>query len=82
MEFVNPVKDFIVENFLFGEQNNLQIDTSFIDNGIIDSTGILELVAFLEERFGVTVKDEDLLPENFNTLSGIARFLETKTIPR
>ena len=78
MDLVNPVKDFIIENFLFGESDDFAEDTSFLDSGIIDSTGILELVAFLEETYGITVEDDELVPENFNSLSDVSRFLGLK----
>ena len=80
MDFVNPVKDFIIENFLFGESDDLAEDTSFLDSGIIDSTGILELVAFLEENYRITVEDDELVPENFNSISDVSRFLKTKLV--
>jgi len=78
MDLVNPVRDFVIENFLFGESGDFSEDTSFIDSGIIDSTGILELVAFLEETYNLNVEDDELLPENFNSLSEISRFLKSK----
>ena len=48
------VRKFVIENFLFGQAGDLQDTTSFLDNGILDSTGVLELVAFLEETFSMT----------------------------
>lgn len=78
MDLVNPVRDFIIENFLFGDSENFAEDTSFLDSGIIDSTGILELVAFLEETYGIAVEDDELVPENFNSLGEIATFLGRK----
>ena len=75
MEFV---RRFIVENFLFGEEDSLQQDTSFLENGIIDSTGILELVMFLEETYNIEVEDQELLPENLDSLKNISHFLQRK----
>ena len=72
------IKEFIIENFLFGEQNGLKDDTSFMDEGIIDSTGVLELVNFLEEEFSITIDDEELIPENLDSINNVAAFLETK----
>ena len=72
------IKEFIVENFLFGEDSNLKDDTSFLDEGIIDSTGILELVSFLEEEFSITVEDEDLIPENLDSIDNVVSYLEKK----
>jgi len=80
MDFINPVKDFIIENFLFGEAGDLTTDTSFLEGGIVDSTGILELVAFREENYRITVEDDELVPENFNSISDVSRFLKTKLV--
>lgn len=78
MDLVNPVRDFIIDNFLFGDSENFAEDTSFLDSGIIDSTGILELVAFLEETYRIAVEDDELVPENFNSLAEISGFLGQK----
>jgi acyl carrier protein len=78
MSYVDKVRDFVVEVFLFGDDAGLGEDTSFLETGIVDSTGILELVAFLEETFRVSVTDAELIPENLDTLSNIERFLEKK----
>ena len=72
------VRDFIIENFLFGNANGLQDDTSFLENGIIDSTGVLELVTFLEENFEIKVEDEELIPENFDSIKNVSAYLERK----
>jgi acyl carrier protein len=81
MGYLETVKDFVVENFLYGEDSMLKEDTSFLEEGIIDSTGILELIAFLEETYGLTIRDEEYVPENFDTLGNVARFLERKLSP-
>ena len=72
------VRAFIVENFLFGDENGVKDDTSFLDEGIIDSTGILEMVSFLEEEFGITVGDEELVPENLGSINNVVAYLERK----
>jgi acyl carrier protein len=74
----NIVRNFIIENFLFEEDENLRENTSFLENGIIDSTGILELVTFLEETFEITVEDEELIPENLDSISNVVRYIQTK----
>ena len=74
----DKIRQFIVENFLFGDDNGLKDDTSFLDEGIIDSTGILELVSFLEEDFGITVEDEELVPENLDSIKNVVAYLEGK----
>jgi len=72
------IRAFIVENFLFGDANGLKDDSSFLDEGIMDSTGVLELVTFLEEEFSVTVEDEDLIPENLDSINNVTAYLEKK----
>ena len=72
---MEKVKEFIVENFLFGEDENLTEDSSFLNEGIIDSTGILELVDFIETEFSIRVDDEDLIPENFDSLKNLYAYI-------
>ena len=78
MNYVSKVKEFMSENFLFGENDKIKEDSSFLESGLIDSTGILELVAFLEETYDITIEDEELIPENLDNLNNIAQFLERK----
>jgi acyl carrier protein len=75
---VEPVRRFIVDNFLFGRGEGLTDEESFLDSGIIDSTGILELVAFLEETYGLQVGDEELIPDNLDSINKISGFLQKK----
>lgn len=79
MDNSTKIRRFIVENFLFGDGQVLKDDTSFMQEGIIDSTGILELVFFLEENFGISVEDDELVPENFDSLTRIVKYLHAKT---
>ena len=73
------VRSFVVETFLFGDTKTpLPEDGSLIENGLIDSTGILELVAFVEETFGITVSDEEILPANFDSIAKVEAFVERK----
>ena len=73
------IKEFVVSNFLYGQgAEGLDDEQSFLENGIIDSTGVLELVAFLEQQFGITVADRDLLPENLDSVNNAARFVARK----
>jgi len=70
---------FVVENFLFGSATaRISADDSFLDKGIIDSTGILELVAFVEGRYQITVEDRELVPENLDSINQLVRFIRTK----
>ena len=73
------IREFIVTNFLFGQADaSVPDDQSFLESGIIDSTGVLELVAFLEQRFGIAVADRELLPENLDSVRNAAQFIERK----
>ena len=72
------VRAFIVENFLFEDAGDLEDHTSFLEGGVIDSTGILELVTFLEETFAIKVKDDELIPENLDSINNIGAYLERK----
>ena len=78
MDYSSKVREFVVENFLFGDGESLREDTSFMEEGIIDSTGILELVFFLEESFNISVEDDELIPENMDSLTSIAGFISRK----
>lgn len=75
-DYAAVVKEFIVSNFLFGsDDGSLGEEDSFLENGIIDSTGIVEVVAWVEETFDIKVRDEDLLPENFDTLKRLISYI-------
>jgi acyl carrier protein len=78
MDAIAVVKEFIVETFLFGDAEKLKENASLVRERIVDSTGMLELVAFLEERFDMVIDDEELVPENLDTLRDIERFLGRK----
>jgi acyl carrier protein len=78
MDIKNKIRTFIVENFLFGKDEGLNDETSFLDEGIIDSTGILELVSFMEETFNIKVEDEELVPENLDSIKNVVAYLEKK----
>jgi acyl carrier protein len=73
------IRAFIVENFLFGDESQpLAKEASLMDNDLIDSTGILELVTFLEERFAIRVADADIVPANLDSIASIAAFVAGK----
>ena len=73
------IRSFIVENFLFGKDEGFDDETSFLNEGVIDSTGIMELVSFMEEDFHIKVEDEELLPENLDSIKNVVAYLERKT---
>jgi len=72
------IRSFVIDNFLFGDGRGLDNDSSFLDGGILDSTGILHLVAFIEEAFSVRVADEELVPENLDSINRVSAYLQRK----
>ena len=74
------LRDYIVNNFLFGDDQGLDDSTSFLEGGIIDSTGILEVIGFLEDTFDIRVQDDELVPENLDSIAIILGFLERKGV--
>ncbi|MBN1351390.1 acyl carrier protein [candidate division KSB1 bacterium] len=79
MSLDNEFRQFISENFIVSRQIN--DEDSLLDNGIIDSTGVLELVSFIEERFGVAVEDEEMVPENLDSIKQLKAFVQRKQHP-
>ncbi len=80
MLYRDKVRDFIVENFLFGDGTDFQDTDSLRDKGIIDSTGVLGLVAFLEKEFDLRVEDDEIIPDNLDTVEYICEFLQRKRL--
>ena len=75
----DKIRKFITENFLFGQDDGgLTDNDSFLEKGIIDSTGVLELVAFVEESFGIKVEDNELVPENLDSVNNLINFISAK----
>lgn len=75
----DSVRNYILENYLFSDdQSALADDDSFLDKGIIDSTGILEVIYFLEDDFSITVEDDEMMPENLDSVNNIVAFIEKK----
>ena len=73
------LRQFIVDNFLFGKADApLASSDSLLERGIIDSTGVLELVGFLEQKYGITIQDEELVPENLDSIERLVRFVSKK----
>lgn len=74
------IREFVASELMWGgDPADLGDDTSLIDNGVIDSLGIVKLVLFLEREFGIKVRDEELSPATFDSISSIASFVESKT---
>jgi acyl carrier protein len=74
----SELRNFIVENYLFGRDSGFADNESFMERGIIDSTGVMELIAFIEQRFQVRVEDDELLPDNLDSLEKLERFVGRK----
>jgi acyl carrier protein len=72
------IRKFIEENFILDGNENLSAEDSLLEKGIIDSTGVLELVAFIEENYSLKIKDEELIPENLDSIKNISRFIQEK----
>lgn len=80
MEIEQQLRNFILENYLFtDDQSALGNDDSFLNKGIIDSTGILELIFFIEENFGIKVEDEEMIPENLDSITNVVKFISSKS---
>jgi acyl carrier protein len=73
------LRTFIEKNIIYSSDGfPYTDDTSFLDNGIVDSTSVLELVAFIEEQFSISVKDSEVVPENFDSISSLSKYIRTK----
>lgn len=81
MTIATKIRNYMLDNFLFSDdQNLLKNDDSFLDKGIIDSTGILEVIFFLEEEFKVKVSDKEMIPENLDSVNNICNYLKSKSV--
>ena len=79
VQVINEVRSYIIENIMIGAPaDSLLPDDSFLQKGILDSTGILEVIGFLERRYGITCADDEITPENLDSLKFIARFVQNK----
>ena len=82
---IQELRQFIVDNFLFGDESErfaFSETDSFQERGIVDSTGILELVFHLQERYGIDIDDEELVPDNLDSVTKVAQFVERKQSER
>ena len=80
MEARAKIRQFIVENFYLPDPDSFADDASLLDSGVVDSTGVLEIISFLERTFGMAVADEDLVPENLDSIARIAAFVDRKSM--
>jgi acyl carrier protein len=81
MKLQQQIRDFVTANFYVADPKALEDRTSLLDQGIIDSTGVLEVIMFIESTFGVTVEDSEMLPENLDSIERIAAFVARKQVP-
>jgi acyl carrier protein len=80
MSVKQQIRQYVAQNFLFSDNGyDLGDDASFLDEGIVDSTGVLELVTFVEETFDLEIDDDEIVPDNFDSVNSLAIFIERKT---
>ena len=77
-EIVKKVKDYIEKNFVYDQETKLKNDESLLDTGLVDSTGILEVVSFIEETYEISIQDEEMIPDNLDSIDKIASFIMRK----
>ena len=73
------LRQFVKENFLFGREDTFTDADSFLELGIIDSTGVLELVTFIEQQHQITVEDDELVPEHLDSIDNLVQFITAKS---
>lgn len=78
MQIEQRLRQFLVENFLYGQDTTLDATTSLLETGVMDSTGVLELIGFLEQTYGFTVEDDELVPENLDSIANLVAFVARK----
>jgi acyl carrier protein len=78
MNHAKEIREFVISNFLFGDAAALEDDRSFLDSDIVDSTGMLELIMFLEGTYGIRVEPEEMVPENLDSVNRLVEFLGKK----
>ncbi len=79
MEVETQIKQFVLDNFLFGgSPDDVDEDVSLLDTGIMDSLGVLQLVSFVEETFSIQVEDVDVVPDNFDSVRSLATYTRRK----
>jgi acyl carrier protein len=80
MDIRSQLLEFFSENFLLDLDGELSDQDSFLENGIVDSTGVLELIGFIEKTFDIRIEDEEIVPDNLDSIENIKRFLEKKSV--
>ena len=81
MQIEDEIKQYLAKNILFSDEGyDYPEDASFLDEGIVDSVGVLELLMFVSKTFGVTVNQDDIKPENFDSVANLAAFVRRQTV--
>ena len=78
MQLENQLRRFVIDNFLYGREETFSNHDSFLEMGLIDSTGMLELVGSLEKKYGIQVEDADLVPDNLDSIFQLTQFIQRK----
>lgn len=78
LQTTTQLREFVTSNFYVPAEIAFDDTSSFLAQGILDSTGVLELVTFVEDRFGISVQDDELVPSNFDSLAGLSAYIERK----
>lgn len=78
MHIEQQLREFIAANFLYGQPAVIGLDVSLLETGIVDSTGMLEMIAFLEETYGFSIEDHELVPENLDSIQNLVAFVQRK----
>ena len=72
------IRQYVFENFIVDDDEDFSDDESFLESGLIDSTGILELITFVEENYEIEIEDEEMIPDNLDGIAKVARFVASK----
>jgi acyl carrier protein len=78
MTVADDIRQFVTDNFLFGKSADLVDGESLLDRGVIDSTGVLELIQFIEDHYGIKVEDEEAIPQNLDSVTCLTNYVRTK----
>ncbi len=82
MQIEQRIREFIVKNLYYAEDNPIADDDSFLETGVVDSMGVMELVAFIQSEFGVEVAQREIVVENFDSIRKLANFVRRKLQPK
>ncbi len=77
-DLINPIRKFILKQFPLARQRAIHDDDALFDSGIVDSMGVLDIVAFIESEFDITITDDDMVFENFQSITTLAAFVQSK----